>query len=221
MRQSRKNYSSGKPTSSSACESETYSISKLIHNLNSSTHFDVIWTRNLLIWSQTRYHCATKSGSNMLNATSNNHLLLSDNFFQAWGTRNGHFPIVWCCVATISWTFVIVRVTKLSTQSISFRKEVRDGFFKVTDVVQDDQFSLFNLTRLQGALISFYHLSRKPTDVFLRHFQLYLSTKKVSFRLYVSFLIWFSTGHTLLHFRHASLFSPFSTFHSVSSITDS
>ena len=22
---------------------------------------DVIWTRNLLIWSQTRYHCATES----------------------------------------------------------------------------------------------------------------------------------------------------------------
>ena len=27
---------------------------------------DVIWTCNLLIWSQTRYHCATKSGNSQL-----------------------------------------------------------------------------------------------------------------------------------------------------------
>ena len=32
----------------------------------SSLDLDVIWTRNLLIWSQTHYHCATKSGKTQL-----------------------------------------------------------------------------------------------------------------------------------------------------------
>ena len=32
----------------------------------SSIDLDVIWTRNLLIWSHTRYHCATNSGSSQL-----------------------------------------------------------------------------------------------------------------------------------------------------------
>ena len=32
----------------------------------SSLDLDVIWSRNLLIWSQTRYHYATKSGNSQL-----------------------------------------------------------------------------------------------------------------------------------------------------------
>ena len=32
----------------------------------SSLDLDVIWTRSLLIWSLTRYHCATKSGKTQL-----------------------------------------------------------------------------------------------------------------------------------------------------------
>ena len=34
---------------------------------------DVIWTRNLLIWSQTRYHCATQSVTSPVNNTPLDH----------------------------------------------------------------------------------------------------------------------------------------------------
>ena len=62
-------------------------------------------------------------------------------------------------------------------------------------------------------------LESLPT--FFETFSTVLIYEESFFRFYVSSLIWFSLGHTLLHFRHASFFSPFSTFHSVSSITDS